>query len=145
MNRANSVLLTQAFPFAALGLSLTLAVFMFGGGSGCPATHALLPVTQQAQILPSTAIEPLIITIELDRNVFVGAKWARSSDHLVRAVKHRVPRDQPVVVHADARLAYGEVRRTLRDLRSAQVTSIVLSAEREQHVVPSILQYLVER
>ena len=107
-----------------------LIIFMVVGpmlGQG----RAELPETSNPPRMSQT--EQLEVVMESDGRVFVGDRWIPSQDLLraVRQVHERSP-ERKVVIKADRRLRYHEIRGVMRTLCEAGFSSAGLAVQKKK-------------
>ena len=90
-----------------------------------------LPETTQPEKMPESA-KQLSVAIEQDGNVFIGDKWVPQDQLLAtfQDIQERTP-DKQVVIKADRRLKYAEVRKLMKMINQAGFPGVGLETHKK--------------
>ena len=91
-----------------------------------------LPETSQPEKMPESA-KQLSVAIEQDGNVFIGDNWV-PQDQLAatfKDIQERTP-DKQVVIKADRRLKYAEVRKLMKVINQAGFPGVGLETHKKE-------------
>jgi biopolymer transport protein ExbD len=123
--------MNQGFSVSFLGLSLTLLLwFCVVHGPRCSSGLPELPITDNLENFGYVNQHQYpILTIKADGNKFFENDWL--PDINVLSSNSSIQNSDFVLIRADARLPFGEVRKTLEELKKYRSQGIVLMAERK--------------
>jgi biopolymer transport protein ExbD len=140
--------MNDGFSVSFVGLSLILLLW-FGAVliTPCRSFFAELPITDNPEEFGSEDQHHYpIITIKADGSKYFEHDWLPDTNFL--SSKPSIRNSDFVFIRADARLSFGEVRRTLEELQKYRSQGIVLAAE-EKIVKPNenspFEEYLLNR
>jgi biopolymer transport protein ExbD len=90
----------------------------------------LLPQTDRPEKHPESKNE-LLISVEVDKNIFIETKWYPDKDFAAK-MKELGERNaaKDVIIKADNRLTYGDVRKVMRYIKDGGFEKVGLIAEK---------------
>ena len=91
----------------------------------------LLPQTERPEKHPESKNE-LLISVEVDKNIFIESKWFPDKDFAAKMKElgeRNVAKD--VIVKADNRLTYGDVRKVMRYIKDGGFEKVGLITEKK--------------
>jgi len=73
----------------------------------------------------------LVVSIEVDKNIFIESKWLPEKEFL-NSMKELAERNsqKDIIIKADNRLNYGDVKKVLRIMKDAGLEKVALITER---------------
>ena len=91
----------------------------------------MLPQTDRPDKHPESKNE-LLISVEVDKNIFIDTKWFPDKDFAVK-MKELGERNaaKDVIVKADNRLTYGDVRKVMRYIKDGGFEKVGLITEKK--------------
>jgi biopolymer transport protein TolR len=91
----------------------------------------LLPQTERPEKHPESKNE-LLISVEVDKNIFIESKWFPDKDFAAK-MKEVGERNaaKDVIVKADNRLTYGDVRKVMRYIKDGGFEKVGLITEKK--------------
>ena len=91
----------------------------------------LLPQTERPEKHPESKNE-LLISVEVDKNIFIESKWFPDKDFAAK-MKEFGERNaaKDVIVKADNRLTYGDVRKVMRYIKDGGFEKVGLITEKK--------------
>jgi biopolymer transport protein TolR len=91
----------------------------------------LLPQTERPEKHPESKNE-LLISVEVDKNIFIESKWFPDKDFAAK-MKELGERNaaKDVIVKADNRLTYGDVRKVMRYIKDGGFEKVGLITEKK--------------
>jgi biopolymer transport protein ExbD len=140
--------MNHGFSVSFVGLSLTLLLwFCVVHGPRCSAGLPELPVTDNPENFGFEDQHRYpILTIKADGNKYFENDWLPDMNLL--SSNSTIQNSDFVLIRADARLQFGEVRKTLEELKKYRSQGIVLLAEREivePNEISPFQEYLLHR
>jgi biopolymer transport protein TolR len=92
----------------------------------------MLPKTDRP-VKKAESKNELVISIEVDKNVFIESKWMPEKEFMSQ-MKELAERNsnKDIIIKADQRLTYGDVKRVLRWMKDAGLEKVALISERTQ-------------
>jgi biopolymer transport protein TolR len=92
----------------------------------------ILPKTDRPEKKPETPNE-LLISVEADKNIFIDTKWFPDKDFQakIKEMGERNP-NREIIIKADQRLTYGDVRRVLRYIKDGGFERVGLVTEKRE-------------
>jgi biopolymer transport protein ExbD len=92
----------------------------------------ILPKTDRPEKKPETPNE-LLISVEADKNIFIDTKWFPDKDFQakIKEMGERNP-NREIIIKADQRLTYGDVRRVLRYIKYGGFERVGLVTEKRE-------------
>jgi len=90
----------------------------------------LLPQTERPEKKPESQNE-LLISVEVDKNIFIDTKWYPDRDFQakIKELAERSP-DKDVIIKADNRLTYGDVKKVMRFVKDGGYQKVGLITEK---------------
>ena len=91
----------------------------------------LLPQTERPEKHPESSNE-LLISVEVDKNIFIDTKWLPDKDFEAK-MKELGERNasKDVIIKADGRLTYGDVRKVMRYIKDGGFEKVGLITEKK--------------
>ncbi len=91
----------------------------------------LLPQTERPDKKPESKNE-LLISVEVDKNIFIETKWFPDKDFVAKMKEtyERSP-NKDVIVKADNRLTYGDVKKVMRYVKESGFEKVGLITEKK--------------
>ncbi len=91
----------------------------------------LLPQTERPEKHPESKNE-LLISVEVDKNIFIETKWFPDKDFVAKMKEtyERSP-NKDVIVKADNRLTYGDVKKVMRYVKESGFEKVGLITEKK--------------
>ena len=91
----------------------------------------LLPQTDRPEKHPESKNE-LLISVEVDKNIFIDTKWLPDKDFEAK-MKELGERNasKDVIIKADGRLTYGDVRKVMRYIKDGGFEKVGLITEKK--------------
>ncbi len=140
--------MNHGFTISFAGLSLTLLLwFCVVHGPRCSAGLPELSITDNPKNFGFENLHKYpILTIKADGNKYFEQNWL--PDRNLLPLKSSLQSSDFLLIRADARLPFGEVRKTLEELKKYRSHGIVLMTERkivEPEEISPFEEYLLNR
>ena len=93
----------------------------------------LLPQTDRPEKKPESASQ-ILVSVEADKNIFIESKWFPDKEFAskMKELGERAGASKDVLIKADNRLNYGDVKRVMRLIKDGGFEKVGLIAEKKQ-------------
>src|SRR5262245_7359348 len=92
----------------------------------------LLPQTDRPEKKPESNRQ-ILVSVEADKNIFIDAKWYPDREFASKMREfHDRSSDKEILIKADNRLNYGDVKKVMRIIKETGIEKVGLIAEKKQ-------------